>query len=173
MKQKLQWSAYQKAIFLDILKGTNHTIVEALAGTAKTTTLIESTKYIPKGKKVIALAFNKIIQKELQERVSVRVEASTFHSLGFRAIKNRFKTVELDDNKVFNIVKELVDNPKEYDLINNICDTVAFCKYSLVDSPSEIEKIILRFGIDLCEMSSDEFIKIVIQTLAKNKEQIN
>lgn len=141
--------------------------------THNTSTIIESFKYVPRGKKVIALAFNKIIQQELQDRSPSRVACFTFHSLGLQGIRQRFKTVEIDDNKVFNIAKELVDDPKDYDLILNICDTVAFCKYSLVDSPSAIEDIILRYGIDTCEMLVDEFMKLVIKTLAKDKEQIN
>lgn len=169
-----QWSIFQKKIFLDATdKGKGHTIVEARAGSGKTSTLIESLKYIPKGKRVIALAFNKNIQKELSERAPSRVSCFTFHSLGLQGIKQRFGMVEIDDNKVFNIVKDLIDSRDEYDLISNICDTVAFCKYSLRDTPSGIEDIILEFGIDVCGLEQKEFIKLVIQTLTKDKAQIN
>lgn len=170
---KIQFSSYQKAIFLDTFKGTGHTIIEALAGSAKTTTLIESTKYIPKGKKVIALAFNKSIQKELSERVSSRTEALTFHSLGLRSIKQRFKTVEIDNNKIFNLIKDMGEVEKDdYDLISNLCDTVAHCKYSLTDAPSDIENLIWRFGIDTCGLEQEKFIRIVIKTLSADKAQI-
>jgi len=168
---KKEWSIFQKQIFKNIHYDMGHLIIEALAGSGKTSTIIESFKYVPKGKKVIALAFNKIIQKELSERAPARVECSTFHSLGFRGIKQKFKTVEIDDNKVFNIVKELINSKDEWDLISNIADTVAFCKYSLVDSPNGIEEIILDYGIDTCEMPIDEFTKLVIKTLAEDKKQ--
>lgn len=168
-RETLSWSLFQKKIFLDISKGVGHTIVEARAGSAKTTSIIESFRYLPRGKKTIALAFNKIIQKELADRAPSYVECLTFHSLGFRAIKQKFKTVVLDEWKVFNIVKELIADKLDNDLVFSICDTVAFCKYGLIDSPREIDYLISRFGIDLCELERRDFIKFVIQTLGKDK----
>lgn len=175
MSKKLEWSTYQKKIFYDVAKGAGHTIIEARAGSAKTTSIVESFKYLPRGKKTIALAFNKIIQKELQERSPSYVDCLTFHSLGLRAIKQRFLTVEIDDYKVFNIVKEFnecQENGKlNYDLAYAICDTVAYCKYGLVDAPSGIDYLISRFGIDLCELDRKDFIRLVIRALAKDKDE--
>lgn len=173
MHENLIWSPFQKKIFWEISKGSGHLIVEARAGSAKSTTIIESFRYIPKGKKTIALAFNKNIQKELAERSPSYVETSTFHSLGMRAIIQRFKTVELDDWKVFNIVKEFDECKDDNGLIFNICDTVAYCKYGLMDSPREIDFIISRFGIDLCDLERKDFIRLVIQTLGKDKVMVN
>ena len=170
---KLEWSTYQKALFKDIAQGEGHTIVEAYAGASKTTSIVESFKYIPKGKKAIALAFNKIIQEELRSRSPSYVDVLTFHSLGYRAIKQKFGNVEIDDNKVFNIVKELIDEDSEYDLIVNICDTIAYCKYSLQDTPSQIENIIDQFGIDVGDLDRKSFIKYVIQALGKDKAMTN
>src|SRR5271167_546946 len=87
---KHNWSEYQKNIFRNVNKDTGHLIVEAYAGSAKTTSIVESFRYLPKGKKTLALAFNKIIQEELRSRAASYVEVFTFHSLGFRAIKQRF-----------------------------------------------------------------------------------
>jgi len=170
---KLEWSNYQKSIFRDIAQGEGHTIIEAYAGASKTTSIVESFKYIPKGKKAIALAFNKIIQEELRSRSPSYVDVLTFHSLGFRAIKQKFGNVEIDDNKVYNIVKELLDKDAEHDLIINICDTIAYCKYSLQDTPSQIDNIIDQFGIDLCEIDKKSFIQYVIKALGKDKAITN
>jgi DNA helicase-2/ATP-dependent DNA helicase PcrA len=170
---KHNWSDYQKAIFKSIAKDTGHLIVEAYAGSSKTTSAIESFKYVPKGKKTLALAFNKIIQEELRSRSPSYIETFTFHSLGYRAIKQRFGNVELNDHKVFDIVSETLDKKTNYDLINNICDTVAYCKYTLSDTPKQIEDLILNFGIDTCEMDDDKFIKLVINTLGKSKSITN
>jgi DNA helicase-2/ATP-dependent DNA helicase PcrA len=169
---KLEWSIYQKALFKDIAQGEGHTIVEAYAGASKTTSIVESFKYIPKGKKAITLAFNKIIQEELRSRSPSYVDVFTFHSLGYRAIKQKFGNVEIDDNKVYNIVKELLDKA-EHDLIVNICDTVAYCKYGLQDTPSQIENIIDQFGIDVGDLDRKSFIQYVIKALAKDKAITN
>jgi DNA helicase-2/ATP-dependent DNA helicase PcrA len=170
---KLNWSEFQKNIFRDIAKGEGHTIVEAYAGASKTTSIVESFKYVPKGKKTIALAFNKIIQEELKSRSPSYVEIFTFHSLGFRAIKQRFGNVELDDYKVSNLIKDQLDKNTSYDLINNIADTVAFCKYGLLDTPNQIDKIIDDYSIDLCDFDRGEFIKIVCKTLGQDKAITN
>ncbi len=166
------WSNYQKQIFFDINKGKGHTIVLARAGSGKTTVLVESFKYVPKGKKVLALAFNKIIQQELRKRAPLNVQVYTFHSLGFQAVKQRFGEVVIDNYKASNIAKEIIGTD-DHDLIDNVCQTVSLCKSCLSDSPSGIEKIIFEFGIDLCEVAPKVFISYVIKTLAKCKAVTN
>lgn len=168
---KRVWSEYQKDIFRDIAKGEGHTVVEAFAGAAKTSSIIESFKYIPKGKKTLALAFNKIIQEELRSRSPSYIDALTFHSVGLRAIKQRFGNIELDDNKVYSLVSDQLDRHTDHDIIVNICDTVAFCKYGLIDSPDQIDKIIDTYGIDICGFDRKAFISIVIKTLGFDKAQ--
>lgn len=172
-KQKLEWSPYQKALFKEIAYGTGHVIVEARAGSAKTTSIVEGLKYAPKGKKIIILAFNKKIQEELQKKVSAMVETFTFHSLGYRAIRQRFGPVQLDEYKVIDILKSQLGKDVNFDLIDNLAQTVAFCKYGLLDSPKQIDYLIDSFGIDLCEMPRPEFISTVIKTLGINKKITN
>jgi superfamily I DNA/RNA helicase len=167
--QNLIWSPYQKQIFWDIQKGRGHSIIEARAGASKTTSLVEGFRYLPRGAKTIVLAFNKIIQKELEERAPHYVQARTFHSLGMQAITQRFKKVHIDDWKVFNIVKEFPECEGDTSLIFSICDTIAFCKYGLLSAPNEINALISRFGIDLCDLKREDFIRIVIQALGKDK----
>lgn len=170
---KLEWSSFQKLLFKNVNQGTGHTIVEARAGASKTTSIVESFKYVPKGKKTLALAFNKIIQEELKSRAPSYIEVLTFHSLGLRAIKQRFGNgVEIDDFKVPNLVKSVIGD-SNYDLVGAIANTVAYCKYSLQDSPKQIEAIILRFGVDTCEMEMNKFISTVIKVLALDKAQTN
>ena len=88
-----------------------HLIIEARAGTGKTTTLIEGLKLVTgKGivgispsyqqdriweamqksespKSICFVAFNKSIATELQERVPEGCQAMTMHSMGFKAIR--------------------------------------------------------------------------------------
>lgn len=170
---KHNWSDYQKAVFRNIAKDDGHLIIDAFAGSAKTSSIIESFKYIPKGKKSIVLAFNKKIQEELQARAPSYIEKKTFHSLGLQAIKQRFGDVEIDDYKVSNLTKEELGKGADYDLITNVCDTVAYCKYGLLDMPSQISDIIDNFGVDLCEMDKSKFISLVIKMLSQDKALTN
>jgi len=152
-----------------VLDGDGRFLLSDFTITHNTSSIIESFKYIPKGKKTLALAFNKIIQEELRARSPSYIDTLTFHSVGFRAIKQRFGNVELDDNKVFNIVANMLDKYTDHDLIVNVCDTVAFCKYGLIDIPSQIDDIIDRFGIDVCGFDRKAFINLVIKALSADK----
>lgn len=171
---KHNWSSYQKDIFRSISKDSGHLIVEAYAGSAKTTSIIESFKYIPKGKKSLVLAFNKIIQEELKNRAPSYIsDVLTFHSLGLRAIKQRFGNVEIDDYKVISLIKDQLDKGTDYDVISNLADTVAFCKYGLLDTPNQIDNIIDTYGIDTCGFDRNSFINLVVKTLSLDKAQTN
>lgn len=88
-----------------------HLIIEARAGTGKTTTLIEGLKYVrglpvrvepspqqqavwdelmfsKDAKTMACVAFNSGIAKELRERVPPGVDARTMHSLGYAAVRS-------------------------------------------------------------------------------------
>jgi len=79
----MAWSAYQEAIFSFVESGSGNAIVEAVAGSGKTTTIVEALKRVHGTS--IFLAFNKSIAEELKAR---GVNARTFHSLTFGVVKN-------------------------------------------------------------------------------------
>jgi DNA helicase II / ATP-dependent DNA helicase PcrA len=172
--QKREWSPFQREIFRDIQSGSGNTIIIARAGASKTTVLVEGAKYVPRGKKLLFCAFNKSIQEELRNRLGDFIDCFTLHSLGFRAVKQRFPSIELNNNKCWEIVEKFFDDPKEcYDLIHNICKTVSLCKATITDAPSKIEDLICEYGIDTCDQEMGPFIKFVSKTLAACKANTN
>ena len=62
-------SEYQKEIFDFIKHGVGNAVIDAKAGSGKTTTMVEGIKYVPKDMKAIFVAFNKSICEELEERL--------------------------------------------------------------------------------------------------------
>lgn len=111
MKTEFTPSRYQKAIFDFIANETTDSgIIEAVAGSGKTTTIIESLKFIRKDLQVLFLAFNKAIAEELKTRVPANVKAATFHSVGFGAWMqtNRGKKINVDSNKVRNLCRDWI-----------------------------------------------------------------
>lgn len=94
-----QPSPQQAHIFDWIDNGSGNGIIQAVAGSGKTTTLVKGVERM-RGS-VIFLAFNKKIVTELQSRIGDR--ASTFHSVGFRALRSVVKNTQLDAKKVKNI----------------------------------------------------------------------
>jgi DNA helicase II / ATP-dependent DNA helicase PcrA len=169
MPPKLVFSEYQKNIFRDIHNGIGHTVVIARAGSAKTSSLVEGAKYLPKGKRALFCAFNKSIQEELKSKLPSYVECLTLHSLGFRAIKKRFPNVELDYDKCWNIVSSFIDN--DTNLVASICKAVDLCKATLTDTPIKIDELIAKYDIDTCDYPLPEFIGYVSRTLRLCKEE--
>lgn len=64
-------------------------VAEALAGTGKTSTLVEVAKSFP-GRPSIYLAFNKSVQIEAAKRFPGWVEAKTAHSIAYQAIGKQY-----------------------------------------------------------------------------------
>lgn len=90
------WSPFQEAVFAFTQQGTGNAVVEAVAGSGKTTTIVEAVSRM-RGQ-VFLGAYNSKMGKELAERTRDmrNVTASTFHSIGF---KDLYKGLEW--NRVF------------------------------------------------------------------------
>lgn len=83
----MQFSQYQTDFF-DALRsvGKRNIVVDAVAGSGKTTTLVEASRIIGEPRSMVFLAFNKHIAAELQNRMP-GVDCRTIHSLGFDACR--------------------------------------------------------------------------------------
>jgi len=103
-------SKYQEAIFDFIKNGQGNAVVDAKAGSGKTTTIVQGMKFIPRQNSVIFLAFNKAIAEALKKKVPSHVEARTLNSLGHGAWM-RFMgcKVDLNQYKVRNLADEMED----------------------------------------------------------------
>jgi len=88
-----KWSHLQQNIFDFVEHGQGNAIVEAVAGSGKTTTIVEALKRV-RGTSIF-LAFNKSISEELKAR---GVNARTFHSLTYGPVTQArdTRTVEMD-----------------------------------------------------------------------------
>ena len=93
------WSKLQQDIFADVREGDGHTVVEARAGTGKTSTIVEALNHIPSGQRAMLVAFNRSIARELGERCPSNTRCQTLHSHGFGAVRKAFKGVTVDEDK--------------------------------------------------------------------------
>lgn len=166
MGVKREWSPYQKEIFKDIARASDNTVVIARAGSGKTSTIVEGFKYLPKGRKTLMVAFNKSIAEELKQRAPSYVDVMTLHSLGFRAIKQTFGNVVLENDKCFALTEQLIGSDRDdYELRQSVCRCVSLCKGFLFNTPKNIEELIDRFGIETFDVERPKFIEYVIKTL--------
>ena len=108
-------SSYQKAIYEFVANGKGNGIVEAVAGSGKTTTIVQSLDLLDQHKRILFLAFNKHIATELSDRVPFGCEARTMHSLGLEILR-KYRKVQIKQYKIDNILKYQVfhcDTDKE------------------------------------------------------------
>ena len=96
--QKPNWSEEQVAIFNFVDSGKGNAVIEARAGTGKTTTIKAAFDFAHENK-ILYAVFNKRNQREAEEKIKdVRVEVKTLHSLGYKYIQSVWKGVRPDDN---------------------------------------------------------------------------
>jgi DNA helicase-2/ATP-dependent DNA helicase PcrA len=174
----MRWSPLQKAIFNDVATGSGHTVVEARAGSGKTTTLLEALKYIPEdtdswgGNPWLLVAFNKRIAAELKARAPDNSgDIRTLHSLGLRAVKRKFPNAEVDADKMWQILNKIVG--KDYklnDLKTQMRKAVSLCKACLISDPKDIDVLLDDYDVDIFDMDRDEFIAKVNKALLKSFE---
>lgn len=91
-------SVHQLRIFDFVENGQGNAVIEAVAGSGKTTTIVEAVRIVLKrGLSALFLAFNKSIQQELEKR---GVNARTFHSLTYSVVTKFMGVREVDSNKL-------------------------------------------------------------------------
>lgn len=133
------WSTEQEAIF-DWFRGGLRTVatgtgalgvarkknlvVSALAGTGKTTTIVEAIRYAADGRILLA-AFNKRIQEELAARLTnPNAEAKTLHGIGYACVRRYWEKIDVAKG-----------NDREKNLVQAICGD---------STPDAIKKLVGR-----------------------------
>lgn len=114
----MELSKYQQAIMDWVVNGSGNAIVEAVAGSGKTTTLIEMLSRL--NGNVYLAAYNKKIAEEINDRIvsagldTTRIKGSTFHAAGYSSLRYHVKsTIKVEANKLDLIMQELAI-PEEY-----------------------------------------------------------
>lgn len=95
--------------FNSAIKNTQDNIaLVAKAGTGKTSSLVDACKYLPLDETILALAFNKTIADELQERLPRHAKARTLNSLGHRAFQKSLgrSRLKVDRDKVGSVLRK-------------------------------------------------------------------
>lgn len=105
-----RWSDRQLTIFDAIKEPKQNILIQAVAGSGKTTTIVKGMEYA--GDRPCFLAFNKSIQLELASRVTVG-EVKTLNALGHRMVVTNLRGAELDAKKNQRILAELMGEESE------------------------------------------------------------
>jgi DNA helicase-2/ATP-dependent DNA helicase PcrA len=118
----ITYSKYQLDILDHIKNKKTNLIVEAVAGSGKTTTIIESIMNLPSSKKIMVASFNKSIKNEMEKRLAhlKNVEVRTLHGIGYKTVLSNKDLYEKIGNE-----KDLMELTKKICYDNDNYDTPA------------------------------------------------
>lgn len=111
MSNSIEYSQNQKDFFQALTLSNKNIALKSTAGSGKTTTAVQATKYIPYGKTSLFCAFNKHTVMELKEKLPSNVDCSTLHSLGLKALFNYYPqgSVKVKENKQIQFIEPLFE----------------------------------------------------------------
>jgi superfamily I DNA/RNA helicase len=99
----------QRNIYNYIKNERGDLLVLARAGTGKTTTMERALRFIPRGKSVLILAFNKSVAEEFNRRIKragfTICEALTCHKYGLRVIREAYRNAQIDTDKYIKLIR--------------------------------------------------------------------
>lgn len=155
----IQYSQYQKDLFAKIEERTGNVMVNALAGSGKTFSLLECMRRSVGDS--IFVAFNKSIATELSSKVPSHVTASTLHSFGYAAIRKAFGYVKSDAKKLVWIMNKYPatsfmpsmtgkEKAQVFQIRQQITDLISIWKATLIDfnNNEEVNKTASYYGIN-------------------------
>ncbi len=156
-------SEYQQAIFDFITSGSGDGVVIAVAGSGKSTTLVEGAKRIRKANGIF-LAFNQKIAKALGAKLGQLMEARTFNSLGLSIVSNNLGEVKVVADKY----KTLALNHTSAKNAYMLSQLAQYARQALID-PTDVDALdALALHHNLAP--SDQLLSSVATLLEEGKQ---
>jgi len=162
----LNFTPQQQALF-DAVGGRRENVaVSAVAGAGKTTSAVGSAKAARPGTRTGFVAFNKHIAQELQRKLGDLAMACTLHSLGFAAVRRRFGSVELDEQKPKRLLERIrprwcfttkAGRVLWYDEGQAALEIARLAKLTLTNEhdAAALENLADYYGVDLPKLEAD------------------
>lgn len=111
---------YEQKLIFDFFKnGNGNGMIDAVAGSGKTSTIVNGIDYIDNGKQILFCAFNKKIQEEINKKTNSKgnVIVRTTYALGLGILKHHIEIINrnpnADNSKYFNILNEKLKRNSE------------------------------------------------------------
>lgn len=169
-------SKFQVRIYEEIQLGKRNISVNAVAGSGKTTTIVESLKLIPPTKKILFSSFSNAIVDELKIRCPGYVHTTTLHSFGWRHLSEAFKGAKLQPNKSFiyaeRILKRLVRRQDQYAYFFMVSKLVDLYRQNLVENISQLAALADKHNIFVDEEML-EYTTMVFMAMLDDKDSFD
>ncbi len=165
---KMVHSKYQTRIFKEVEETNNSIIVAAVAGSGKTTTIVDCVKRVPKSLDKIFLAFNNQIVEELKERIQFpNTTVTTMHSFAWKnLIRSKNGNVKLDKGKSIIVIKKLfkkhkIESKKQGFFMYAISKLVDMYRHNLSDDYEDFIYIGGRYDIEVTDQMKEMAIEVL------------
>lgn len=187
-EKPLVLSKYQLAIVDFVEHGQGNVVIEAEAGSAKTTTLIECLKHIPDDVKILFTAFNTDIVSDIKKRmkksrIEKDVDMRTLHSLGYAMLMANFpRQIDPQPNTfkygayIYNNIKEIsqgvyanISNGDKSKYIDNIRKYVDLGRCFIAESMVDMNYIESHYNIPT--ISNEKQIALDVMKWGKENYQ--
>jgi DNA helicase II / ATP-dependent DNA helicase PcrA len=170
----------QQAAFLDDLVGTeSHLLLEARAGTGKSTTCRQGAWALArKGRTSTYACFNSHIAREFQTDLPSACKAATLHSIGLGMVKGAFgSNVQIDADKLDRIADRYFPGKVARPVRRATIQLANLARDLLLDLNSDIEtrnalhQTALRFDVDVPLADREEVYAVVPVVLGQAAEE--
>jgi len=108
--------SHEQSIIIDHIKEGKHVVVDAVAGSGKSTTVLMTAKQCPETH-ILQLTYNAMLRKEVQEKIDreteplKNVEVHTFHSLAVQM----YDRMAYNDTRLKEVLNKRLENGKKRD----------------------------------------------------------
>lgn len=108
------WSGYQEAVFDSVKASASNLIIQAVAGSGKTTTLVEAMRFTLG--RTLFMAFNKSIALDIAQKAPSSAAVKTLNALGHWQWMQHQPSAKLESRKVYFLLKKIMpeEDFKEY-----------------------------------------------------------
>ena len=111
LKPERNWSPMQQGVFEAVKDSGVDLLIQAVAGSGKTTTIIEAIRYAPGSS--LFMAFNKAIAEDIRRRAPSG-DVKTLNALGHSLMLQNRPAAKLNARKTLDILKQLMGDSPEF-----------------------------------------------------------
>lgn len=153
-------SSFQLDIFAAARNASEHLLVDAKAGSGKTTT-IEKTMRFSSGSNLY-LAFNKSVVEEAKVRVGSCADVRTLNSLGFGVFRRHRPKAELNSRKTLDALKQIMPAEQFEEFGYRLSRAIGLAKSNALDidspaTPEQFKQIIESYDLEVPFERLDEY----------------